>query len=134
MASASTTWTSWLLSAGVRQRPSKTGAVVTQFVTQTGDDHVQRATRIQENCRVHVGPRTPPEQGGRRVKAARRPRPSRLSTTVVCRALADGLFVPKDRSRTCELHLLVCDVALTVRLISVEVRVVGDDRHSDCPH
>ena len=34
MASASTTWTGRLLSAGVRQRPSKTGAVVTQLVTQ----------------------------------------------------------------------------------------------------
>jgi hypothetical protein len=43
MASAWTTWTGRLLSAEVRQRPSKTRAVVTQFVTQAGDDHVQRA-------------------------------------------------------------------------------------------
>ena len=36
MTSASTTWTGWLLSAGVRQRPSRTGSVVTQFVAQAG--------------------------------------------------------------------------------------------------
>ena len=45
--SASTTWTTWLLSAGVRPCPSKTGAVVTQFVTQAGD-HVHRAVRYSE--------------------------------------------------------------------------------------
>ncbi len=45
MASVSTTWTGWLLSAGVRRCPSKTGAVVTQFVTQA-DDHMQRTIRF----------------------------------------------------------------------------------------
>ena len=49
MASAWTTWTGRLLSAEVRQRPSKTGAVVTQFVTQAGEDHVQRAVEHGEH-------------------------------------------------------------------------------------
>lgn len=34
--------TGWSLFTGVRQCPSRTGSVVTQFVTQTGNDHVQR--------------------------------------------------------------------------------------------
>jgi hypothetical protein len=41
IASADTPCTCWALSTEVRQRPSVTGWVVTQFVTQTGDDHVQ---------------------------------------------------------------------------------------------
>jgi hypothetical protein len=45
MASANTAWTRWLPSAEVRQCPSKSGAIVAQFVTQA-DDHVQRAVRF----------------------------------------------------------------------------------------
>jgi hypothetical protein len=56
MASASITWTGWLLPEGVRQRPPKTGAVVTQFVTRTGEDHVQGPSDFQENVRVHISP------------------------------------------------------------------------------
>jgi hypothetical protein len=44
MASAGTACTGGSLSTGVRQRPSKTGWVVTQFVTQTGGDHVRQLT------------------------------------------------------------------------------------------
>ena len=43
--SAGTACTCWSMSTGVRQRPSKTGGVVTQFVTQTDSDHVKRADR-----------------------------------------------------------------------------------------
>ena len=46
MASASSAWTGWSLSTGVHQRPSRTGSVVTQFVTRLGDEHVQRAVRF----------------------------------------------------------------------------------------
>jgi hypothetical protein len=49
MASANTAWTRRLPSAGVRQCPSKSGAIVTQFVTQA-DDHVQRAVRFSGEC------------------------------------------------------------------------------------
>jgi hypothetical protein len=48
-ASAKTTCTGWLLSAGIRQCPSKIRAVVTQFVTQTGDDHVRRPLQQGEH-------------------------------------------------------------------------------------
>ena len=40
LASAGTACTGGSASTGVRQRPSKTGWIVTQFVTQAGDDHV----------------------------------------------------------------------------------------------
>jgi len=57
MASASTTWTGWLLSAGVRHRPSKTGSVVTQFVTQTAATITcSGPSDFQENVRVHMSP------------------------------------------------------------------------------
>jgi hypothetical protein len=48
-ASAKTTCTGWLLSAGIRQCPSKIRVVVTQFVTQTGDDHVRRPLQQGEH-------------------------------------------------------------------------------------
>ena len=40
MASTDTPYTCWALSTGVRQRPSKTGWVVTQFVTQLFTSHL----------------------------------------------------------------------------------------------
>lgn len=43
IASVDTSCTCWSLSAGVRQRPRKTGCVVTQVVTQAGGDHVRRS-------------------------------------------------------------------------------------------
>src|SRR5271165_2214366 len=56
IASAGTACTCWSMSTGVRQRPSKTGWVVTQFVTQTDDDHVQRQAgdrlRVVSRCQL----------------------------------------------------------------------------------
>ena len=57
MASASTTWTGWLLSAGVRQRPSKTGSVVTQFVTQPSPG---ASSTTPPACRLSVAMRKSP--------------------------------------------------------------------------
>jgi hypothetical protein len=57
VASASSAWTGWPLSTGVHHRPSKTGSVVTQFVTQTGRrSRTAGPSDFQENVRVHKSP------------------------------------------------------------------------------
>ena len=90
MASATTTWANWLLSAEVRQRPSKTGLVV----TQTGDDHVQGAVRFSGEC---PGPHESTEDHLSRLDdplghLGVQDRPH-VSTTVVSTALATGLSI-----------------------------------------
>ncbi len=94
LTSAGTAWTGWPLSTGVHQCPSKTGSVATQFVTQTGEHHVQRAVRFRREC-----PGPPESTAGHLI------RPDDLfghlgvrdrlhvSTTVVSAALATGLYL-----------------------------------------
>jgi hypothetical protein len=96
-ASVSVACTCWPMSTGVHQRPSKTGWVVTQFVTQTGHDHLQRTVRFSGEC---PGPRESatghlnrPDDLLGHLGVQDRPQ---VSTAVVSTALATGLSIRRS--------------------------------------